>query len=76
VAEQLLYRPERAGGLLDVSRTKIFSLMRSGELRSVKIGKSRRIPASALAEYVAKLEQSQGDGAPQPLSDGNAEGCD
>jgi len=29
--------------------------MKSGELQSVKIGRSRRIPAAALEEYVNKL---------------------
>jgi hypothetical protein len=31
--------------------------MRSGALRSVKIGGLRRIPATALAEFVAQLEE-------------------
>jgi excisionase family DNA binding protein len=40
---------------LGVSRTTIYKLMSSGELPSVSIGASRRIPSSALNEYIASL---------------------
>jgi excisionase family DNA binding protein len=52
----LLVRPEDAALLLGLGRTKVYQLMRSGALRSVKIGGLRRIPATALAEFVAELE--------------------
>jgi excisionase family DNA binding protein len=52
---QLLYKPENAGAILDVGRTTVYALMGTGELRSVKIGRSRRVPADALDEYVNKL---------------------
>ena len=53
--EPVLLRPEEVAAALGVGRTAVFELMRTGELRSVKIGKSRRIPADAVAEYVAGL---------------------
>jgi excisionase family DNA binding protein len=53
--DQLLYTPEGAATKLASGRTTIYAFMASGELRSVKIGRSRRIPAEALQEYVAKL---------------------
>jgi excisionase family DNA binding protein len=34
----------------------VFELIRTGDLRSVKIGNARRISATALAEFVASLE--------------------
>jgi excisionase family DNA binding protein len=37
----------------------MYKLMDSGEVESVKIGKSRRIPAEALAAYVAALRDEQ-----------------
>jgi len=55
----LLVRPEDAAILLGLGRTKVYELIRSGALRSVKIGGLRRIPASALTEFVAKLEQRE-----------------
>ena len=52
---RLLLRPEEVAQALGIGRTTVFELMRSGELRSVKIGVSRRIPADAVTEYVAGL---------------------
>jgi excisionase family DNA binding protein len=50
-----LLRPEEVAEALAVGRTAVFELIRTGELRSVKIGKSRRIPAAAVVEYIAGL---------------------
>jgi excisionase family DNA binding protein len=52
---RLLFTPEHAADKLDMGRTTVYALMASGELRSVKIGRSRRVPADALAEYVGRL---------------------
>jgi excisionase family DNA binding protein len=52
----LLLTPEEAALSLRVGRSKVYELMRSGAIRSVKIGGSRRISTTALAEYVAELE--------------------
>jgi excisionase family DNA binding protein len=46
--------------LLGMSRTVIYEQIRSGRLRSVKQGRARFIPAAAIAEYVALLEQESG----------------
>ena len=52
----LLVRPEDAARVLGIGRTKVYELMRSGALRSVRVGGLRRIPVAALAEFVAQLE--------------------
>ncbi len=52
----LLLRPEQAARVLNISRWKVFELIRLGELRSVKSGGSRRISARALRDYVNQLE--------------------
>lgn len=52
----ILLRPKQAARVLNVSRWKVFELIRLGELRSVKSGGSRRVPVSALREYVTRLE--------------------
>lgn len=49
------YQP--AAERLGISRTKIYTLIRRGEIRSVKIDGLRRISTTALAEYVAELER-------------------
>jgi excisionase family DNA binding protein len=56
--ERLLLTAQEAAQALGVSRTKIYDLMRSGRLRSVKIGGSRRIPVDALAELVDELAEA------------------
>lgn len=55
----LLLSPERAAERLELGRTKIFELMAAGELESVLIGRSRRIPADAVESYVARLRAAQ-----------------
>ena len=49
---------------LRLGRSKLYELMAAGKLRSVKVGDSRRISATALAEFVAALEaEEEGDAA-------------
>jgi excisionase family DNA binding protein len=54
--DKQLYRVPEAMRLLSLSRTVIYELIRSGRLRSVTQGRTRLIPATAIAEYVALLE--------------------
>ena len=54
--DQLLLRPVEAAARLGIGRTKLYELMASGELRSVKIGGARRVSATALTEFVAALD--------------------
>jgi len=55
-----LYRVTDAVRLLNLSRTAVFELLRTGRLRSVKQGRTRLIPASAIRDYVALLEREAG----------------
>ena len=57
--DQLLLTPEQAAELLAVGRTKIYELLRTGTLESVRIGAARRIPAAALTAYVERLRQEE-----------------
>jgi excisionase family DNA binding protein len=50
---------EEAAKALRLSRTKVFALLKDGSLRSVKIGRSRRVPVSALEAFIAKLVAAQ-----------------
>ena len=56
VAAPLLYTRVEACEKLRLGRSTFDELIRRGEIRSVKIGRSRRIPAAALDEYVRQLE--------------------
>lgn len=53
----LLLTVEEAARRLGIGRTMCFALIASGELESVKVGSLRRIPADALAVYVARLRK-------------------
>ena len=53
----LLVRPEDAARALGVGRTKVYELIRSGALRSVRVGGLRRVPVAALNEFVTRLEE-------------------
>ncbi len=61
--EKLLYRPKEAANALGIGRDKLYDLMRSGRLRSVKDGGARFITADALAEFVAMLEAEASEAA-------------
>jgi excisionase family DNA binding protein len=54
--ERLFYRPKEAAVVLSMSRTAVFRLIKTGELRSVKHEGYRLIPASALVEFARRLE--------------------
>ena len=52
-----LYRIVDAMVVLSMSRSVIYEQIRSGRLRSVTQGRTRLIPASAVADYIALLER-------------------
>jgi len=52
-----LYRVTDAVRVLNLSRSAVFELLRSGRLRSVKQGRTRLIPAAAIRDYIALLER-------------------
>jgi len=50
-----LWRVEEVAELLGICRSRVFGLINAGELASVKIGKSRRVPDEAVRAYVSLL---------------------
>ncbi len=56
MVEQLMYRPAEAARVLGMGRTSMFALVKSGRLRSVKLGGARYITAEALRAFVRELE--------------------
>lgn len=63
-AERQLYRVPDAMRLLSMSRSVIYEQLRSGRLRSVRQGRARLIPDTAIREYIALLEaEAHGEGA-------------
>jgi excisionase family DNA binding protein len=54
-----LVKLQEAMMLLSVSRATLYNLMDSGRLAYVKIGKSRRIPLSALQNLILRTTHPQ-----------------
>ena len=51
------YTVEQVAKALNVGRDKVYELLRTKQLRSIKIGRLRRITDQHLAEFLASLEQ-------------------
>jgi excisionase family DNA binding protein len=56
---RILLTVQEAAHVLGIGRTLMYSLIMSGEVESVPIGRLRRIPAECLTEYVTRLRESQ-----------------
>jgi excisionase family DNA binding protein len=50
------YTVEQVAKMLHISRDKVYYLLRTRQLRSIKSGKSRRITDRHLADFIASLE--------------------
>ena len=57
--EQQLFTVEETQAITRLGRSMLYEKLKSGELRSVTIGRSRRIPKAAIEEFVRDLEQGQ-----------------
>jgi excisionase family DNA binding protein len=52
------YTVEQVAEILHVGRDKVYFLLRTGQLHSIKIGKLRRVTNQHLAEFIASLESA------------------
>lgn len=59
----LLLTVGEAAERLRIGRTLMYRLMSSGEVRSVKVGRLRRVPPESLAEYVTELRANEAKNA-------------
>jgi excisionase family DNA binding protein len=55
---RLLYRPAEAADAMGVSRAKIYQLISSREIPSVKVGHSIRVPVKALNDWIERRVES------------------
>ena len=53
------YTVEQVAEMLHVGRDKVYYLLRTGQLNSIKIGKLRRITDQHVAAFVASLEDPE-----------------
>ena len=57
--QTLLLTTEEAADELRIGRTRMYALIKSGEVVSVKVGGSRRVPRGDLAAYIGRLVSEQ-----------------
>lgn len=51
-----LYSPHQASAYLNISRSSLYLLLKEQKLRSVRIGRSRRIPLDEMTRFIDSLE--------------------
>ena len=56
-----VYTVAEAARHLKIGRTAMYELVMSGQVRSITIGRSRRVPASCIAEYLTQLLEQPAD---------------
>jgi excisionase family DNA binding protein len=61
--ERLLLRPLEAAEMIGVGRSKVYELLASGDLPSIRIGGSVRVPLDALRAWIDRqIDESANDG--------------
>lgn len=53
--DKILLTPTETAEALRIGRTKVYALIASGQLPSIRIGSAVRVPAEALREWVERL---------------------
>ena len=59
-AVPLVVSPKRARQILDCSHKKIYELLNAGELKSIKIGRARRIVMASIDAYIRRGLENAG----------------
>ena len=50
--ERILLRPNEVTEMLGIGRSRVYEMLATGELPSVRIGRCIRVPVNALKEWV------------------------
>lgn len=58
-AEPLLVDVQQAAKMVGIGRSKLYELVRKGQIPVVHIGRSVRVPVSALHDFVSRLLAEQ-----------------
>jgi integrase len=69
--ETLLLTVEETAEALNIGREAVYDLMRMRELTSVKTGRSRRVPAECLREYVTRIVRRRRGMSPRSRDEGS-----
>jgi excisionase family DNA binding protein len=52
--EPLVVRPREACKMLSIGRTRLYELLRDGEIESYRHGRSRRIPIASIRRFIGR----------------------
>jgi excisionase family DNA binding protein len=58
VMDKLLLTPVEAAQALGIGRSKVYELLQSGQLKSVRIGSCRRVPLDAVHDLLTELRRT------------------
>ena len=59
--DKLLLRPLEAAEAIGIGRSKVYELLASGELPSLRIGGSVRVPVDKLREWIERKAAEKAD---------------
>ena len=57
--EKLLLKPTEAADVLGIGRSKIYEMLRSGEVPSIRLGSVLRVPVDKLREWLAERTEGK-----------------
>ncbi len=60
MTDKVLLTVQECAKRLNLGRSHTYKFILTGELASVKLGRSRRVPVRALDDFVARLAEEQG----------------
>jgi len=55
VTQPVLVTVDQVAKMLSIGRTAAWELVRQGKIKSIKIGRTRRVPIAAIQEYIERL---------------------
>jgi excisionase family DNA binding protein len=55
--ERQLLTAEEVAEVLSIGRTRVYELIYAGQLQSIKIGRLRRIPVSAVQDFIRQMTE-------------------
>jgi len=57
--DRILLRPIEVAEAIGIGRSKVYELLASGELPSIRIGSSLRVPVAALRDWIEARTREQ-----------------
>lgn len=70
--ENLLLKPTEVAQVLQIGRSLVYSLLASGELPSIRVGRCIRVQRPTLERWIRERENAKGDGRSTTVSNASA----